>query len=391
LINVLRQQHPELQMDFILEEPPGTSGDYEREALAAGCTVHHYPAASWLTKRLRILGLAPADPTLPRVLRSGNYDVFHVHGEEFIGDAVKRAAHAGTPVRVPHGHHTMLARGKRGPEMWVRSVRHRTLERRLILRYATDLVACGRDAGRLMLGDAWGKDLRCQVIYCGVTLGAFERALSQATRAELLARYGLPPDAKVIGHVGSMTPVKNHLFLVRVFAELAKRDSRYYLFMAGEGPLRPTIAQQVRALGLDDRVRMPGVVADIPELMIHLLDVHVLPSLAEGLPVVAIEACAAGLYSVCSDTVTPELGEHLVRRMEYASLASPVSHWADVVEAGFQRRIAPEQALAAVRSTRLSIESSVEELVAVYRSRLDQQRAGSFQQSTCVTSPGKSR
>jgi len=145
--------------------------------------------------------------------------------------------------------------------------------------------------------------------------------------------------------------------------------------MAGDGRLRATIEKQVRELGLSDRVRMPGLVAEIPELMVHLFDVHVLPSLSEGLPVVAIEACAAGLFSVCSDTVTPELSEHLVGRIGYISLAAPVSHWADVIEAGFQRRIAPERAVAAVGSTRLSIMSSVEELVAMYRSRLGQQRA----------------
>lgn len=386
LINVLRQRHPELQMDFILYEEAGTGGDYEREALAAGCVIHHYTPASWLTKRLRALGVAPSDPALSDVLRTGNYDVLHVHGEELLGDTVKEAAQAGTPVRVTHCHHTQLARGKRGLEMWIRRLRHRTLERRLTLRYATELVACGRDAGRLMLGDAWGKDPRCQVIYCGVTLSAFERALSQTSRAELLARYALPPDAKVIGHAGSMGPVKNHSFLVQIFAELARRDSRYYLFMAGDGRLRATIEKQVRAIGLYDRVRMPGLIADIPELMVHLFDVHVLPSLAEGLPVVVIEACAAGLFSVCSDAVTPEVGEHLVGRVEYVSLASPVSRWADVVEAGFQRRIAPEQAVATVRSTRLSIKSSVEELVAMYRSRLDQHRARRSHTPACVGS-----
>jgi glycosyltransferase involved in cell wall biosynthesis len=391
LINVLRHRHQELQMDFILGEAPGTGGDYEREALAAGCVIHHYPPASWSAKRLRILGLAPADRTLRETLRAGHYDVLHIHGEEFTGDAVKEAAQAGTPVRIAHCHHTMLARGKRGPEMWVRSIRHRTLERNLILRYATDLVACGQDAGRLMLGDAWGKDPRCQVIYCGVTLGAFERALSQNSRAELLARYALPPDAKVIGHAGSMGPVKNHSFLVRIFAELARRDSRYFLFMAGDGRLRPTIERQVRELGLHDRVRMPGLVANIPELMVHLFDVHVLPSIAEGLPVVAIEACAAGLFSVCSDAVTSELREHLPGRLEYLPLAASLATWADAVGGGLRRRMRPKQAWETVRSTPLCIESSVEALVTTYRSRLDQSRAGSWQQTECLTTHGKSR
>jgi glycosyltransferase involved in cell wall biosynthesis len=267
----------------------------------------------------------------------------------------------------------MLARGKGGPEIWVRRLRHRTLERRLILRYATDLVACGRDAGRLMLGDAWGKDPRCQVIYCGVTLSAFERALLQTTRAELLAKYALPSDAKVIGHAGSMgpSPVKNHPFLIQVFAELAKRDSRHYLFMAGDGPLRGQIEQQVRSLGLTHRVRMPGLIANVPELMVHLFDVHLLPSLAEGLPVAVIEAAAAGLFSVCSDSVTSELEEHLPQRLAYVSLATPIPMWANAVETGLRQRIPPEEAVKLVRSTPLSIEFSVQALADLYRLRLD--------------------
>lgn len=387
LINVLRQKRPELQMNFILHEPLGSGGDYEREALAAGCNIHHYPQASWITKRLRILGLTPADHTLREVLRAENYDVFHIHGEEFVGDAVRQAADAVTPVRVTHSHGTLLARGKRGPEMWIRRLRHRTLERRMILRYATDLVACGRDAGRLMLGDDWGKDPRCQVIYCGVTLGAFERALSQTTRAELLAKYALPTDAKVIGHAGSMgpSPVKNHAFLVQIFAELARRDSRYYLFMAGDGPLRSQIEEQVRSLGLTHRVRMPGLIANVPELMVHLFDVHLLPSLAEGLPVVVMEAAAAGLFSVCSNSVTSELGEQLPGRVNFLSLTAPLNVWADGAEEGLRQRISPEDGSKNVRSTTLSIESSVQALLSMYRQRLDQYRARGADHAGSVT------
>ncbi len=393
LMNVLRQRHPELQMDFILHEPPGTGGDYEREAIAAGSAIHHYQPTSWIRKRLRILGLVPKDPTLRSVLSSGNYDVLHVHGEEFIGDTVKEAAHASTPVRVTHCHHTRLARGKVGPEMWIRGLRHRTLERRRILRYATDLVACGRDAGRLMVGDAWGEDPRCRIIYCGVNLEAFAAASVQSARTELLARYGLPSDARVIGHAGSMgpSPVKNHSFLIEVFAGLVKRDPRYRLFMAGDGPLRPQIEAQVRALGLTQRVLMPGFVANIPELMVHLFDVHVLPSLSEGLPVVAIEACAAGLFTVCSNTITSEIAEHLPGRIEYVPLAATIAAWADAVEAGLRRRVIAREGLAAVRATPLSIESSVEALVAMYRSRLDQRSGRSLQPTTGMASTSRSR
>ena len=192
-------------------------------------------------------------------------------------------------------------------------------------------------------------------------------------RAELLLRYQLPQDAIVIGHAGSMgpSPVKNHEHLVHVFAELAKRDPRYYLFMAGDGPFKSDIAKQVISLGLSGRVRMPGLVSDVPGHMCHLFDVHVLPSLFEGLPVVAIEAAAAGLYSVLSDAITDELSEHLPGRIERLSLKAPLSQWADRVAAAVELRESPVAGLVRVRASPFSVNKSAEALVAMYRRRLE--------------------
>lgn len=372
LMNVLRQRHPALSMDFLLHAQAGGSGDYEREALAAGCRIYHRPQVSRLAKRLRILGLARTPATLRDLLREGRYDVMHVHGEEFNGDTVKEAFAAGTPVRVAHCHSTKLARGKGGPEMWIRWARYLTLDRARVLRHATDLVACGRDAGHLMVGKRWDTDPRCRVIYCGVPLVAVEKALAGSSRAEMLARYQLPADAIIVGHAGSMgpSPVKNHGFLVRAFAELAKRDRRYHLLMAGDGPLRPQIEAEVRALGIADRVRLPGPVSDVPSHMVHLFDVHVLPSLFEGLPVVAIEAAAAGLYSILSDRVTSELDDRLPGRTERLALEAPLATWADRIERGVARRESPSAGIARVRATPLSIDHSVQDLVDMYQARL---------------------
>lgn len=376
LMNVLRQRNPQLRMDFLLHSQPGESGDYEQEALAAGCRVYYRPATSRLVKRLRILGLVPTPHTLRDLLRNERHDVMHVHGDEFNGDTVKEAAEAGTPVRVAHCHATQIARGKGGLEMWIRKARYLTIDRARTLRYATDLVACGRDAGRLMLGNRWSNDSRCRVIYCGVRLTSFERAFLQTSRSKLLNRHFLPPDAIVVGHAGSMgpSPVKNQAFLVRAFAELAKRDRRYYLFMAGDGPLRSQIEKQVRDLGITNRVCMPGLLSDVPAHMAHLFDVHVLPSLSEGLPVVAIEAAAAGLYSILSDRVTNELSEYLSDRMEQLSLEAPLATWADRIEHGILRREPTDVGIARVRATPLSIEKSVQDLVDLYRARLSATR-----------------
>jgi glycosyltransferase EpsF len=375
-MNIIRLQLPELKMDFILAVKPGESGDYEREALAAGCRIFYRPSESWISKRLRIIGLSQTPPTLYDTLRDGNYDVLHVHGSEFDGDTVKEAFLAGTPIRVAHCHHTKIARGKGGPEMWVRWARYLTIDRARILRYATNLVACGRDAGRLLVGRHWDTDLRCQVIYCGVPVNLFDLAIKGTSRAELLAKYRMPADAIVIGHAGSMgpVPVKNHSFLVRAFAELSKRNNRYYLFLAGDGPLRHEIESQVSALGITNRVRMPGLLPDVPAHMIHLFDVHVLPSLAEGLPVVTIEAAAAGLYTLMSTNITDEIEEHLPGRSERLTLNAPLKKWADRIEFGISAREQPQLGIARVRASQLSIEQSARDLISMYRSQAKNSR-----------------
>ena len=372
LTNVVRRRHPGLRMDFILSSRPGDSGDYEAEVIHLGSRIFYRPFISRSQRRLGALGLAARPNTLGDILRCESYDVLHVHGEELNGDTVREAHKSGTPARVAHCHHTQIARGKSGPEMWLRKLRYVTLDRGWTLRHATDMVACGRDAGRLMVGARWDTDPRCKVIYCGVPLSAVENALVQTNRTELLARYGFPADAMVVGHAGSMgpTPVKNHAFLVRVFAELARRNPRYRLVMAGGGPLRSQIEKQVAELGLSDKVRMPGVIPDVAAHMAHLFDVHALPSLAEGLPVVAIEAAASGLYTVMSTAVTDEFGEVLPGRSERIDLSESLDRWADRVEAALRLREPVEEGIKRVKASPFSIESSTESLYRLYHDRL---------------------
>lgn len=372
LMNLVRQRLPDWRVDFMVNTLPGAAGDYEAEALASGCRIHYAPRATKFILRLQALGLFPADHSLRRVLERECYDVVHVHGNEFNGDSMRIAHAIGVPVRVAHCHHTVLARGKKGLEMAIREMRRRTVDRSRLLRHATNLVACGRDAGRFMLGSKWDNEPRAQVVYCGILLSAFENAIATSCRIALLDRFRLPSDSIVIGHAGSMgpSPVKNHEFLVRVFAEVSKRDSRYHLVMAGDGPLRPQIEQQVQDLGLAGRVRMPGIVRDVPALMAHLFDAHVMPSFAEGLPVAAIEAVAGGVFTVLADTITDELAEHLPGRTKRLSLSAPLSTWADHIERAISKREAAADGLARVRKSPFTIENSAQALLEMYRRQL---------------------
>ena len=309
-MNILRLHSDEIKFDFIL----GKLGEaYDEEARSYGCRMYKAPPIRQLSKNLSFL---------EEVLTNNRYDVYHAHGEEFMGDSVKRAAKAGVPVRITHCHNTILARGKKNLEMKVRFLRFKTFDRYRILHNATDIVACSNDAGRFLLGRRWETDVRCKPLYCGVPLDNFIKAQKSSTRHDFREAHGIPADAIVVGHAGSMGPSsqKNHFFLVEIFCELAKRNSRYFFYMAGDGPLRPEIEQVVRQYGLQDRTLMPGLCNDIPSLMVYGFDVHLLPSLYEGLPVVGLEAIASGLLTVCSDTITRDFTGFFSQRVVPVSL-----------------------------------------------------------------------
>ncbi len=373
LLNIIRRRRSDLQIDFLLYTSPNQSGEYEVEALSAGCKIFYAPQVSRIRKRLMMLGLLKPNNFLLHTLKEGKYDVLHVHGEEFLGNAERDAFLAGTPVRVAHCHSTVLARGRGGLEMWLRWLRHMTIDRARLLRYGTDFVACSRDAGHFLLGSRWDTDARAKVIYCGIPLDAFLETQAKNLRADLLSKYHLPSDAIIVGHAGSMgpTPVKNHPFLVNVFAELAKRDSRYYLFMAGDGPLRPSIAAQVKSLGIENRVRMPGMIKDIPPLMTHLFNVHVMPSTAEGFGITVTEATAAGLASVIADTLPLEVSERFTGRTHRLSLQTSLKEWADKIEIAIHQQEPASQGLARVKQTPLCLDQSIEDLISMYQARLN--------------------
>jgi glycosyltransferase involved in cell wall biosynthesis len=166
------------------------------------------------------------------------------------------------------------------------------------------------------------------------------------------------------------TSQKNHPLILEIFAELVKRDARFVLLLAGDGPLRASIEQRAAELGIRDKVLMPGLVNDIAALVVNGFDVFLLPSLWEGLPVVGLEALAGGLQVVCSDTITRDFIDTFVGRVTALPLDAPVSRWADAVLEGIRKKSTVEDGIALIDKTPFSIIGSSENLLSVYRKAL---------------------
>ncbi len=110
----------------------------------------------------------------------------------------------------------------------------------------------------------------------------------------------------VIGHVGIFNKVKNYQFLLEVFREVACRNSRARLLLVGGGWLEKEIRMQVKQYGLEQKVIFTGYTGRVSEYLCAM-DMFVLPSLYEGMPLSAIEAQTSGLPCVISDWVPPEV------------------------------------------------------------------------------------
>jgi glycosyltransferase involved in cell wall biosynthesis len=144
----------------------------------------------------------------------------------------------------------------------------------------------------------WGK---IAIVHCGVEVSAYGRAM--------------PGDfGKRVAFVGRLDPVKGALLLIEAMAEVLKSHPDARLTLAGDGPARAPAEARAQALRIDHAVRFAGFMTQgqVADLLANS-DMLVLPSFAEGLPVVYMEALASGIPVVASRVAgVPELVEDAV-------------------------------------------------------------------------------
>ena len=163
-------------------------------------------------------------------------------------------------------------------------------------------MACSREAGLDRFGAAIVSGDRFSIVPNGIAVTRY--ACDQAAHEAAKAALGLAGHA-VVCHAGRLIPVKNHAFLLDVFARVHERVPEAVLVCAGRGELESQLKERVAELGLSDSVRFLGVVDNVPEVL-RAADAFVFPSVKEGLPLAVVEAQAAGLPTTMS-TGVPDL------------------------------------------------------------------------------------
>ena len=130
---------------------------------------------------------------------------------------------------------------------------------------------------------------RIRLVENGIDTRRFSPAAEPIARTE----FGIAPDAIVFGTAMRLTEQKNPLGLVEAFASVAADAPRAALVIAGDGELRESVLARASNLGIGGRVHLAGARDDL-ERFYAMLDVFVLPSRYEGLPLALLEAMAVG-------------------------------------------------------------------------------------------------
>lgn len=141
-------------------------------------------------------------------------------------------------------------------------------------------------------------------------------------------KMGIEKEDFVVGHVGRFSYQKNHEFLIDIFRELKNRENHCKLMLVGTGEEQVSIIQKVEKYGLKKDVIFCGNVNNVQDYM-KAMDIFVLPSRYEGLPIVGVEAQASGLPVITSDQVSSEL--KMIDEVEFLPLEAGAAGWAETI------------------------------------------------------------
>lgn len=224
-----------------------------------------------------------------KVCKNEKYDMVHIHGNSAnMTVELMAVLLGGVRHRITHSHNTST----------LHPMAHKVLMP-LFSALCTNRLACGEEAGKWLY-----KSKSFTILKNGIELSKYD--VSQSIRNQYRKQLNIGSDEIVIGHVGNFIEQKNHNYLIDIFREIYDFGIKAKLLLISDGMLMPAIKKKVRDFGLENYVIFLGKTMEV-ENYLQAMDIFLLPSLHEGLPVVLIEAQAAGLPCIVSDTVPKEV------------------------------------------------------------------------------------
>lgn len=248
---------------------------------------------------------------MDRILKQNNYDIAYAHMTLTNCFPLYIAKKNKISTRISHSH---LAANRK-------NIREKLLSW-LTCKYATNYWACGYEAGKFLYGNR-----KFKVIKNAIDLNKYK--FNALIRKKERNKLKINDETTVIGHVGRFDEQKNHTFLLKTFQKYHNMNPNSVLILIGEGKLKNRMQNLAIELGLTDSVLFLGQIEDVNNKL-QAMDIFILPSLFEGLSIAAIEAQAAGLTCLFSDTVSSETA--VTRNVIFKSLKDSSKAWANTLD-----------------------------------------------------------
>lgn len=304
IMNLYRNiDREKVQFDFILDHPEQLY--FEEEVNKLGGKIYFMPTFN--------------GKNISQVKREWN-SFFDEHSEyKILHSHVRSYASIYLPIAKKHGLKTIIHSHSTSNGSGIKSYIKWLMQ--LPLRYQADyFFGCSKEAGEWLFGKKIVNSDKYHMLQNAIDTKKY--AFNESIRKQYRNEIGVGEHTLVFMHVGRLHEAKNHQFLLEVFSKYYSRHADSVLVLVGDGDLRKDIENKIYNLNINESVIMLGARNDVPNLL-QAADCFLFPSKWEGLPVTVVEAQAAGLPCLVSDTVTRDVNvSDLVKNL-------PIDHGID--------------------------------------------------------------
>ena len=307
IMNLYRNiDRSKLQFDFICHYRKGDlngsnkRSDYEEEIVKLGGRIFKIPS------------LGTSNPieyvnNIKKVLiENGPFEAIHVHTNKQAGFSLLAAKLARIDKRIVHSH----------TANWntLNSIYMKVLK--LLIKFNANMYcACGQESAISAFGKKFCYKKQIKILTNSIDVEKYIDVDEEEVKT-IRKKLNIGNTTKIIGHVGRIDREKNHKFIIKIAQKLIENNEDFLIVLVGAGPMLDEIRLEVKKLNLSNNVKFLGVRKDI-NLLMNLFDVFILPSIYEGLPLVTVEAQAAGKRCIVSEAVSNEIdmGLNLVKQL----------------------------------------------------------------------------
>lgn len=337
-----------IQFDFLLTKV--TDGDYEEEAKSMGANIFHIPARNKGYKAYR--------QALDDFFRKHhNYVAIHFHISSL--SSIEPAYYAkkyGIPIRIFHSHSSSIQRSFR--LHWVHMFLH-YMNKPKVSTYATHYLGCS-DKAIDWIYKYTGVRSKAKIVNNGIDCEQYR--FNETIRSEVRKEFNIGEDDFVIGHVGRFIPLKNQGFIIDILEELHKKMSAVKVLFVGDGDTMEEVKIKVKSKGLMDFVIFTGVRSDVSRLM-QAMDIFVMPSFFEGLPVSLVEAQSSGLPIIASDTISHD--SDLSGTILFKSIHDSAAEWAKCIPE-WKKKLGRPNNIEKIKSAGFDSSTSAKQIMEIY-------------------------